>query len=226
MTVYNTERYISQALDSILAQTSPPDEIVVVDDGSTDGTPDVLRGYAKQIRLIRQQNCGPARALNVAMAAANGDAFAFLDADDLWVPDKLRIQIAALAAEQDLEAVFGAIQQFASPDLDSDEAKGYIVPDAPQPGISKNALLIRRDAFERIGPFDEQYTASEFVDWYARASARGLRARMLPEVLALRRHHPGNLGRRERSKQNSEVLEILKRSLDLRRGKPGPDAKP
>jgi glycosyltransferase involved in cell wall biosynthesis len=222
MAVYNTERYVALALDSVLAQTLSPAEIVVVDDGSTDGTPDVLRAYATRVQVIRQNNYGPARALNVAIAAATGDAFAFLDADDLWVPDKLQIQHMALLAEGDLEAVFGTVQQFISPDVDPETARNYIVPRDPQPGISKITLLIRRSALERIGPFEEEYRATDFVDWYARASALGLRYRMLPEVVTLRRNHPGHLGRCLRTEQHRELLHILKGSLDLRRGKPPP----
>ena len=122
-----------------------------------------------------------------------------------------------LASEPDLEAVFGSIRQFATPDLDAKAVREYIVPDGAQPGISKNGLLIRRAAFERVGPFDERLTASDFVDWYARANVLGLRWRMLPEVVALRRHHPGNASRVLRSRVQDETLQALKRSLDMRR---------
>jgi glycosyltransferase involved in cell wall biosynthesis len=217
MAAYNAERYVAQALDSVLAQTLPPDEIIVVDDGSTDGTADVLQTFAARIRIVRQQNQGPARALNVAIAASTGDTFAFLDCDDLWMPDKLRMQGAALSSERELEAVFGYVRQFATPDLDPNAVREYLVPDRPQPGISKNALLIRRDAFERVGRFNEELTASDFVDWYARANVLGLRWRMLPEVVALRRHHPGNTTRLLRSRVEQETLQALKRSVDMRR---------
>jgi len=217
MAAYNGERYLAQALDSVLAQTLPPREVIVVDDGSTDGTPEVLRAYATHVRILRQQNCGPARALNFALAAASGAAFAFLDQDDLWVPDKLRIQSEALLAEEDLEAVFGAVQQFVSSDVDFRTARDYVVPNRPQPGISKNTLLIRRNAFDRIGRFEERNRVTDFFDWYARANVLGLRWRMLPEVLALRRHHPGNAGRCFRLTQQEEMLWALKRSLEMRR---------
>ena len=217
MAVYNAERYVSQALDSVLAQTVPSDEIIAIDDGSSDGTPDVLRKFATRVRVIHQPNCGVARALNMAIAESTGDALAFLDCDDLWLPDKLKIQSAALSSDADLDAVFGFVQQFVSPDLDLEIAQKYIVPEAPQPGISKNSMLIHRRAFERIGRFNEQLTTSDFVEWYTRANVLGLRWRMLPEVVALRRHHPNNAGRRLRSTQHDEILKALKRSLDLRR---------
>lgn len=217
MAAYNAEPYLAQALDSVLAQTLPADEIIVVDDGSTDRTAEVLRAYAGRIRIIRQHNRGPAHAFNAGIAAASGDALAFLDADDLWLPNKLEIQSEALSAEQGLEAVFGHVQQFASPDLAAETASTYAVPSVPQPGISKIALLIRRRAFERIGSFDQKYSVIDFVEWYARAQTLGLRSRMLSQVVALRRQHPGNLGRRKRSEEQAELLNMLKRSIDLRR---------
>ena len=109
MAAYNVERYIAAAIESVLAQTVPSDEIIVVDDGSTDRTPDVLRTFANRIRIIFQHNHGPAHALNVAIAASTGDTLAFLDGDDLWLPEKLRIQNDVLSNERDLEAVFGFV---------------------------------------------------------------------------------------------------------------------
>jgi glycosyltransferase involved in cell wall biosynthesis len=219
MPVYNVERYIAAAIESVLAQTMPSDEIIVVDDGSTDGTPDVLRTFADRIRIISQRNCGPSHALNVGIAESTGDALAFLDGDDLWLPEKLLIQNAVLSRVRDLDAVFGFARQFVSPDLDPAVARECHIPDRPQPGITKNTLLIRRSAFDRIGHFDERLTACDFVDWYARASVLGLRWRMLEQVVMLRRHHSGNTGRLLRSKQHDEILLSLKNSLDLRRRK-------
>jgi glycosyltransferase involved in cell wall biosynthesis len=217
MAAYNCERYVAQALESVLAQTLPSDEIIVVDDGSTDATPDVLRKFATHVRIIRQQNYGAARALNAGIAESNGDALAFIDSDDLWLPEKLRLQSAMLSTERELEAVFGMMQQFISPDIHPETAGQYVVPNSPQPGISKDALLVRRDGFERIGPFNEEVVVTDFVDWYARAIALDLRWRMLPEVVALRRHHPGNTGRQNRLKQQAETLQALKQSLEMRR---------
>ena len=219
MPAYNAERYVGSALDSVLAQTLSPHEIVVIDDGSTDGTSAVLETYVPRIRFVRQRNRGPSGAINRAIGLAEGDCLAFIDADDLWVPEKLEIQSAALSADSGLAAVFGAIQQFVSGELNWDTARNYIVPDGAQPGISKITMLIRRAAFERVGPFTAQYRAAEFIEWYARACVLGLRFCVLSEVVALRRQHPQNLGRRLRSVQHSELLAVLKQSLDLRRGK-------
>lgn len=220
MAAYNAERYVAEALDSVLSQSRHADEIIVVDDGSTDRTGDALRPFEPHITLIRQPNGGPGRALNSAIAAATGDAFAFIDADDAWTPQKLELQEAAIALEPGLEAVFGGIRQFVSPDVDPEAASQFVVPEAPQAGICKTAMMIRRIAFDRIGPFDEARTAADFFDWYARASALGLRYHIVPDVVALRRQHGDNIGRRSRERQHDEIMQALKRSLDMRRRGP------
>jgi glycosyltransferase involved in cell wall biosynthesis len=217
MAAFNAGPYVAEALDSVLGQTFPPQEVIVVDDGSTDATPEVLRRYADRIHLIRRQNSGPARAFNAGIAEASGDALAFIDADDLWAPEKLEFQCNVLASNDDVEAVFGAIQQFVSPDVDPEIAKRYVVPAGPQPGVAKTTMLIRRLAFDRIGTFDESYKTLDFVDWYARAGAMGLRSIMLTQVVAQRRQHAENLGRRKRSETHDELLEALRRSIRLRR---------
>src|SRR6185295_11262370 len=94
--LYNTRAYIAAAVDSILAQTRLPDEIVVVDDGSTDGSPELLAGYAPRVRGIRPAHAGSSTALNRGIGETTGDIIAFLDADDLWEKDKLALQESIL----------------------------------------------------------------------------------------------------------------------------------
>jgi glycosyltransferase involved in cell wall biosynthesis len=214
--VLNTEKYIGEAVDSILAQTRPADEIIVVDDGSTDGTPAILHSYGDRIRVIRQDNAGQPSALNAGVAAATGDAFAFLDADDLWMPDKLRLQEEALTGQPELDAVFGGVEQFPSPEIPPEVARTFDVPEGVRPGISKITLLVRRTALERVGGFDGAAVA-DFVEWYSRATALGFRAEVLPMLLGRRRHHRGNMGRTRRAAQGDDILRSLKQSLDLRR---------
>src|SRR5690242_5053753 len=95
---YNSERYIADALRSVLAQTYMPQEIIVVDDGSSDGTARALDPFRSTIRYIYQKNRGEPAARNTGMREAKGDYIAFLDADDLWLPEKLDLQMTYLAA--------------------------------------------------------------------------------------------------------------------------------
>jgi glycosyltransferase involved in cell wall biosynthesis len=208
--LYNTRAYIVEAIDSILAQTRPADEIIVVDDGSTDGGAELLAGYGSRVCVIRQANAGGATALNRGIAQATGDTIAFLDADDLWVRDKLERQQSILLEKDSVDCVFGLVQQF-------DQRDGPGVSREPQRGVSRIGLLIRRTAFDRFGLFDESMRVAEFVPWYARASVLGLTTEMLDHVAAYRRIHPGNSGIVRRDQQQQESLLGLKKALDLRR---------
>ena len=212
-------RYLGEAIDSVLEQSRPPDEVLVVDDGSLDETPALLAGYGDRIAAISQPRLGNASALNRGIAAVSGDLVAFLDADDLWTRDKLALQLPLLERDESLDAVFGLVQQFLSDDADPALADQVVVPHEPQPGISRPAMLIRRAALDRIGPFDEARSNGDFIDWYARAIEMGIRAQVPEVVVARRRIHGANMGIRQRDRQGPETLDILKASLDRRRGR-------
>jgi hypothetical protein len=141
---------------------------------------------------------------------------AFLDADDLWVEAKLVLQMAAFDADPELDMVFGHVQQFLSPAL-ADPAMARLRYSVEKvPGYVPSAMLTKRDALSRVGPFETRWRVGEFIAWYLNATEQGLRGLMLPEVVAKRRLHAGNLGLRERSSQG-DYLRILKASLDRRR---------
>lgn len=215
--VYNCERYVAAAIESVIKQTMVPNEIIVVDDGSTDATPGVLAALSPLVTLIRQPNRGGAAASNRGVAATTGRFICFLDADDLWIRDKVSRQFERLIRYPDTEAVFGQVQQFISDDVTPVLAHRLAYPRGPQPGISKTSMIIRREAFERIGPFDSTLRNIDFLEWYTRAIEKGLQIDVLPEVVVLRRLHATNTGTASRDAQRSENLEALKRSLDRRR---------
>ena len=213
--VYNGERYLADAIDSVLAQTYRPLEVIVVDDGSTDGSAAVAGRYAPAARCFTQANAGVGAALNFGIGRASGDVLAFLDADDQWAEDKLSRQMAVLAGSE-CDMVFGHVRQFVSPELTPDQRAQLFCPEAPMPGFLKGTLLIRREAFRRVGPFDTTRRLGDFLDWYLRAQEAGLRAVLLPETLLLRRIHDTNMGIRER-KSRTDYVHILKAALDRRR---------
>jgi glycosyltransferase involved in cell wall biosynthesis len=214
--VHNTERYVAASIDSVLAQTRPPDEIIVVDDGSTDRTAAVLDTFGARIAVVRQAQSGSSAALNAGIARASGDMLAFNDADDLWQPEKLARQCAFLSEQPEIDAVFGQVLQFVSPDW-QDGAADAAHHFQEQTGVHRAAMLIRRAAFDRIGPFDASLRVADFVDWYGRATELGLRTHMLPELVLRRRIHATNTGRVQRDAQRDEDLLALKRMLDRRR---------
>ncbi len=215
--VYDGEAYVGEAIDSVLGQTRPPDELVVVDDGSSDSTPEVIAGYGDRLTAIRQGHGGVASALNRGIEATSREFVAFLDADDLWAPDKLATQLEVLEREADTDAVFGLVQQFLSDDADPSLADRVVIPSTPQPGVIKTTMLIRRRALDRVARFDETRVNADFTDWYLRAQEQGLSAHMQQTVVARRRIHGANLGIRRSDRQWLETLDVLKAALDRRR---------
>jgi glycosyltransferase involved in cell wall biosynthesis len=221
--VYNAERYLGEAIDSVLTQSYRPLELIVVDDGSDDASADVARGYGEAVTYARQENAGNGSARNHAVRLASGELFAFLDADDRFVPGKLERQYAALQADTGLDMVFGHVREFVSPEL-TDSQRASVRPPAPEPlpWTAPNLMLIRRESFARVGPFSEDVKVGVTVDWYARAMEAGLRSAMLPEVLLERRLHLTNNGLRERDSRQ-QYLHVLKASLDRRRAQAASD---
>lgn len=214
--VFNAAPYIGEAIDSVLSQDYEPIELIVVDDGSTDGSAEVVRGYP-DVRLVRQENGGNGAARNRAVQEATGAFYAFLDADDRFTPGKLTLQQAALGAEPALDMVFGHVREFLSPDLD-EEARQTIRPPAPEPmpWTAPNLMLIRRDSFHRVGPFTTEVRVGVTVDWFARASEAGLRYSILPEVVLERRLHTQNNGLRERASR-AQYLQVIREAMERRR---------
>jgi glycosyltransferase involved in cell wall biosynthesis len=221
--VFNGERYLAQALASITAQTLPPREIIVVDDGSTDGSAAAASSFGHGVVCVRQAHAGAAAARNRGALIAKGDWLAFLDADDLWCPDKLRSQSDALAGNPDLEMAFGHVEQFLCPSLDDETRRRLSCPGEPLPGYHAGTLLIGRPAFTATGGFDEALASGEFLDWYARASEAGLRSVMLPEVVMRRRLHGANQGIYGRADYAPSYLRVLRAAIQRRRGESGRD---
>jgi glycosyltransferase involved in cell wall biosynthesis len=214
--VFDAARYLAEAIESVRAQSRPAEEIVVVDDGSTDDSAAVAARFAPAVRVVARVHAGIGAARNAGVAAARGTHLAFLDADDLWVPEKLARQLEVLAAEPELDLVFAHAQNFLSPDLEPAAAARLHCPAEPMPGIVPGTMLVARATLARVGPFDTAVTVGEFVDWYARARESGCRERVLPETLLLRRVHGGNTGVRARDSRQ-DYVRVLKAALDRRR---------
>ncbi|NUQ37631.1 MAG: glycosyltransferase family 2 protein [Caldilineales bacterium] len=210
--VHNGERYLAEAIRSVLDQTLPPDELIVVDDGSTDASAQVARSFGPPVRVLAQANLGPAAARNLGAQQASGDLLAFLDADDLWTPEKLARQSAVLAADPVCDAVLGRVENFVSPELDESQAAKLARTAAQSGEFHIGALLIRRDAFRRVGWFDAGLRHGEFIDWWARATQLHLAYTVLPDLVLRRRLHADNLTRREPGGR-SDYLALLRQHL-------------
>ncbi len=217
--VFNGERYVAETIESILGQTVPPLEIIVVDDGSTDGTQEALRPFGDRIRVLSQENQGPSGARNHGLEESRGEFIAFLDADDLWVADKLERQLHLMDARPDLALCSGHIKSFWIDELDHERRQLEHHPyHQSRALLSPCTVLTRRDVFERVGRFDPELRNGEDTDWFMRAMKLGVVMETLPELLVHRRQHLSNLTRTTRPSTDA-VLELLKRTLD--RGRSG-----
>jgi glycosyltransferase involved in cell wall biosynthesis len=223
--VFNGERYLAEALDSILAQQYEPLEIIVADDGSTDGTAAIARSYGDRVRVIRQPNAGAPAARNLGLQAARGELIAFLDSDDLWHREKLARQTARFAARPELEVSVTHVQSFWIPELQDEAERFRDHPlSQPQPGYVTITMLARRAVFERVGGFNTGLSVGDPMEWFVRAAEHGTIMDLLPDTLAYRRLHQRNLSwesggaRRMTTAMQEAVLRVVKESLDRRRG--------
>lgn len=215
--VFNGEAFLRDAVQSVreavrvLDQKYSDVEIIIVDDGSTDGTATVVTSLPETVRYVHQSNQGPAAARNRGIEHARGSLIAFADADDLWPAAKLELQLPYLIKDRAIEIVMGRIQQV---HLQAEEFG------EPAFSVNLGSAVIRKSVFERVGLFDETMRYSEDVDWFMRAREGGAAILTIDAVTLLYRQHEQNM---TRGKSTSElnVLKALKRSLDRRRERTG-----
>src|ERR1700748_887608 len=150
--VHNGERYLAEAIESVLNQTYAPSQVLVIDDGSTYNTPAVARAYAERVLYVGQEQKGPGAARNLGVRSSRTDFIAFLDADDIWMPEKLSAQMRAFTQEPELDLVFCHMTQSGSPTRPAEVAPTLPCDDRPQPSPLISCLLTRRSAFDRVGP--------------------------------------------------------------------------
>ena len=196
---YNSEAFIAEAIESVFAQTVAADEIIVVDDGSTARTADVLQRFGSRVRLIRQANKGPSAARNRGAAAARGTWLAFIDADDTWLPTKLQRQLE-IASADDVKMVytdrFNIGDKGALPDVQSQVQRLYrgdVFLDLLQEGnhISLSSVLIDTQLFQTLGGFAEHIRSGEDWDLWIRLAERH-RIGVVEEPLLRYRFHATN----------------------------------
>ena len=189
--VRNGERFLAEALGSIVGGEVVPDEILVVDGGSTDATRRIAESFAL-VKVLAQAGRGIAGAYNQGVRAAQHDLIAFLSHDDRWDSRKLALQILHLDANPACDAVVSKVRHFLEPGETPPSGFRSKLLEEDRPGFIVETLLARRRAFERVGVFDPSFTVAEDVDWFARARDAGLCIDVLPEVLVHKRVHAAN----------------------------------
>ena len=211
---FQAEAFVDDAIRSVLDQDAPPGELVVVDDGSTDGTAERLAAWGDRIAVVRQANHGLGRSRNVGVAATSGRLLAFLDADDLWLPDKLARQVEHLEAHPDDLAVFGWMQNFVQPGsgIEPDPR----TPLDPRPAYQAPTMLARREVMDVVGPFDEVGPMQGWTDWYLRLKESGRSLGMVDALVLRRRIHGANMTMRAENVMG-EYQRLIRASLQRRR---------
>lgn len=222
--VFNGERFLAEAIDSILAQTYQPVEIIVIDDGSTDGTAELVGRYGRQVSYVQQTNQGSATAKNRGVTVAKGDFFAFLDADDLWRPEKIERQITHLLKRPEIDFCFTRFQHFWIPELAEEEEryKDHMI-SKPLSSYLVSSLLVHRSVTEKFGQFDDGRRGNENMIWFFRAAEQGAVIDVLPDVLTERRIHDENITKEQlRSGEfiGEILLPIVKAWRDYKRRQP------
>jgi glycosyltransferase involved in cell wall biosynthesis len=224
---FNAERFIEASLASVLAQTFDNYEVIVVDDGSTDRTGQVVRGVGGPVTYVWQANQGPAVARNTGIACARGRLICFLDADDCWVPDKLRTQVAFMDAHPDVGMVFADEDEFDErgvqvPSLFGTSrfhpaiASGVPIADAFRKLLQENfiptsTVMARRECFEMAGVFDPALKGPEDRDMWSRIAARYSIA-AIPRVLGRKRAVASSVSRNVETTLRSRIVMWTKAS--------------
>lgn len=171
--VYNGERFVKRAIESTLNQVYQDREVIVVDDGSTDGTGRILEGFGDRVRILRQPNRGAYAARNLAIRHALGEFVAFLDADDEWLPERLALQVPKLDADQTVGLVFGDGEIVDETGIVQDRffvqgapARGRVFDELlERPFIPQSSVLVRRSCLDHVGPFTEVRMGADYQKW-------------------------------------------------------------
>ena len=208
---YNAARFLPECLESVFRQTLAPEEIIVVNDGSRDGTEEVLRSYGNRLRWWTQANAGESASRNRAVKEARGEWIALLDADDSWFPQKLELQAEATRNNPSAQWSYGAFIERREP---SGEVRRVTV---PHPTLVRRKLglrnvlhlstvMIRRDVYLALGGFDEKIQFGEDWEFWLRLASRYKSARV-SEPLGIYRRHAGNQsGNYEKTLQSNREL--------------------
>jgi glycosyltransferase involved in cell wall biosynthesis len=200
MPAYNAEAWIGSTLESVLAQTLPADEVIVVNDGSTDGTARVAEQFGDSIRVVHQENGGCPAAFNRAFGEASGIFVALCPADDLWEPQKLEWQAEAIANNPDVDVVFGHATYFGLTSGDFPAPPGTGLLDLErltramfeQCVIADPTAVVRKELHQALSGYREDIIAEDYEFWM-RALRAGASFYYEPRPVAKLRHHGGNI---------------------------------
>lgn len=214
--VLNAARFLPDALASVHAQTYTALEIIVVDGPSSDETAQIARAFPR-VRYLRQTGFNMFNALNEGLEAAHGDYIAMISSDDLWEPDKLQMQVEYLRNHPQIDCVFVSTKYVL---IDGEIPSGFRTEflQGEHRAMYLEAMLARKNLFERVGKFDETYRQASDTDWFARLAHSGISSDFIPRVLLVRRMHSKNLSHTADGNLYRELLTVTRAQTLRRRG--------
>lgn len=213
--VFNGDRFLEETLRSICQQTYRPMELIIIDDGSTDGTAAIARSFT-DATYIYQSNQGVSAARNAGVRASQGEFLAFGDADDIWAADKLETQVEHLNRFREDDGTVTHLQNFVERGAEIPHWVSHDMLSKPTPGYAPLTLLVRRSSFDRIGGWNESLRVGEGAEWFTRAKDGGVRLTILAAVLLRRRLHQANL-HYQGTEMRRNLVRTLKSSIDRQR---------
>ena len=209
--VKNGTNYLKEAIDGIKKQDMNV-EIIVVDDGSTDNTFELAKSLGCNV-IRNAKSEGPVKAKNKALTVSNGQYIMFHDHDDIMNPDSLKIMYNELATDSTISAVMSKVKDFISPELSERDKQKTIIKPEPYYGLFTGAVLMRKEIFDTIGPFDESVTAGEIIDWQTKMDRNGLKIKKLDLVSTNRRIHSSNFGKTQQKTEFKDYATLLRAKL-------------
>ncbi|MHC4268332.1 MAG: glycosyltransferase [Planctomycetota bacterium] len=214
--VYNGERFINDAVDNVLSQNYNPLEIIIVDDGSTDRTEEIVNQIPVDIRYFKQENDGPASARNRGIRDASGDFIVFLDVDDLWPENNLIFFVDEMLNDSAAEVIRGYAQLM---EYNAD-TREYDLVGNPKEAFADyiGAAIYRKSAFKQVGLFDTTLNFGEDTDWYNRANELNMKVKRLEDVTLMVRRHGMNMTQ-GKDLVELNALKVLKKSIDRKRAR-------
>lgn len=214
---FNADEFLAEAIESVLQQAYAPLELIVVNDGSTDQTARVIQSFGRKVRSFYQENQGAPVARNKGILEARGAWLAFLDADDLWHPQKITTQLKCFEEKPHLEIVLGKLQRIFLPGGTQD--KKFVSLPEEWMALSLGSGLFRKRVFEKVGLLDETQQYGDDIDWFLRAREKNIPLEVLEQVVLYYRRHGKNMTLQE-DQDRRYLLLALKKALDRKRAKP------
>ena len=210
--MYNGEKYIKEAVESVLAQEYTAIEVIIVDDGSIDHSAQIVKGFGNSVKYFYQENAGQVSALNAGIGYAQGEVIGFVDADDLWAPNKISVLLPRLLQKEQTYAVVGELQRF----WEDEAGEKQFLP--KEKAMSLLAGLFRKEVFEKVGRINGELVAHYDIDFYMRMKELKLHIEYIADAVGFYRRHGENMSSNsDQEDTNKAMLSLLRSSIARRR---------